>query len=109
MSKFNVNNFKSIIGTLKFIILSRWYFFIAIFGLPYGYYEFLRLVVTGISLYAAFGLLEKDTINFWVMLFIALLFNPLIPIYLSKDIWILINIIAGSYFIVTAFRKGKWK
>jgi len=92
---------------MKILYLTAALLFIAIFGLPYGYYTFLRLAVTGMSLYAAFGLLEKGSINFWVMLFIALLFNPLIPINLSKDIWILINIIAGSYFTVTAYRNEK--
>ena len=92
---------------MKILYVTAALLFIAIFGLPYGYYTFLRLAVTGMSLYAAFGLLEKGSINFWVMLFIALLFNPLIPINLSKDIWILINIIAGSYFTVTAYRNEK--
>ena len=92
---------------MKILYLPATLIFIAIFGWPYGYYEFLRLVVTGISLYAAFGLLEKGTVNFWIMLFIALLFNPLIPIHLSKEIWILINIIFGSYFTSTAYRNSK--
>jgi len=67
----------------------------------------LRLVVTGTSLYVALRILEKGSANFWVMLLIALLYNLLIPIYLSKDIWILINIIAGFYFTVIAYRGGK--
>ena len=92
---------------MKILYLTAVLLFIAIFGLPYGYYTFLRLAVTGMSLYAAFGLLEKGSGNFWVMLFIALLFNPLIPINLSKDIWMLINIITGSYFTVTAYRNEK--
>lgn len=92
---------------MKILYLTAALLFIAIFGLPYGYYTFLRLAVTGMSLYAAFGLLEKGSINFWVMLFIALLFNPLIPINLSKDMWMLTNIIIGSYFIATAYRFKK--
>tara|TARA_B100000780_G_C21059961_1_gene425973 strand:- start:284 stop:562 length:279 start_codon:yes stop_codon:yes gene_type:complete len=92
---------------MKILYIPATFLFIAIFGLPYNYYTFLRFVVTGVSLYAAFGLLEKGNINFWVMLFIAILFNPLIPIYLSKDTWILINIITGSYFTVTAYINGK--
>jgi len=92
---------------MKILYVTAALLFIAIFGLPYGYYTFLRLAVTGMALYAAFGLLEKGSGNFWVMLFIALLFNPLIPINLSKDIWMLINIITGSYFTVIAYRNGK--
>ena len=92
---------------MKILYLPAALLFIAIFGLPYGYYILLRLVVTAISLYVAFGLCKKDSVNFWVMLFIALLFNPLIPINLSKDMWMLTNIIIGSYFITTAYRFRK--
>jgi len=92
---------------MKILYVPAAIIFIAIFGMPYFYYIFLRLVVTGMSLYAALRLLEKGSVNFWVMLLIALLYNPLIPIYLSKDIWILINIIAGCYFTVIAYRGGK--
>ena len=91
---------------MKILYVPAALLFIAIFGLPYNYYTFLRFVVTGFSLYAAFGLSEKGNVNFWVMLSIAILFNPLIPIHLSKDTWILINIIAGSYFSVTAYRNA---
>jgi len=92
---------------MKILYVPAVFLFIAIFALPYGYYTFLRLVVTGVSFYVAFGLLKKENVNFWVILFIGLLFNPLIPIHLSKDIWMLINIIAGSYFTVIAFRNDK--
>ena len=92
---------------MKILYLPAALLFIAIFGLPYGYYILLRLVVTGTSLYVALGLCKKDSVNFWVMLFIALLFNPLIPINLSKDMWVLTNIIIGSYFIATAYRFKK--
>ena len=91
---------------MKILYLPASLLFVAIFGLPYDYYTFLRLAITGLSLYAAFELLEKGSVNFWVMLFIALLFNPLIPIHLSKGIWILINIISGSYFTFIAYRNS---
>ena len=92
---------------MKILYAPAVFLFIAIFGLPYGYYTFLRLLVTGVSLYAAFWVLEERSINFWIILFIGLLFNPLIPIHLSKDIWVIINIITGSYFAVTAYMHDK--
>jgi len=92
---------------MKILYVPAAFLFIAIFGLPHGYYTFLRLVVTGVSFYVAFGLLKKENVNFWVILFIGLLFNPLLPIHLSKDIWLLINIIDVSYFTVTAIRNEK--
>jgi hypothetical protein len=76
--------------------------FIAIFSLPYGYYTFMRLVVTGLSLYAAFNHSNKDEIQFWILLGIAVLFNPLIPIHLSRAVWMPIDIITGGYFAYLA-------
>jgi len=76
--------------------------FIAIFSLPYGYYTFMRLVVTGLSVYAAFNHSNKDQTQFWMLLGVAVLYNPLIPIHLSRDTWMPINIITGSYFVFLA-------
>jgi hypothetical protein len=90
---------------MKILYIPAILLFLAFLELPYGYYTLLRLVVTGVSLYAAFGLLEKGSVNFWVMLAIAVLFNPLIPVHLSKEIWIPIDIIVGIYFAVTANKK----
>lgn len=78
---------------------------IAVFDLPYGYYTFLRIVVTGICAYylyeeykATGGRLEFMVILFGVL---TILYNPIIPIHLEKGIWIFFNIVAaiaiGSY------------
>ena len=92
--------------TKKILYIPAILLFIAIFSLPYGYYTLLRLAVTGISIYAAFFLFERDSINFWAFLGIALLFNPLIPIHLSREVWFPIDIIVGVYFAVTAYRTS---
>ena len=90
---------------MKIFLIPAALLFLAFLELPYGYYTFLRLVVTGMSLYAAFGLLEKGSINFWVMLGIAILFNPIIPVYLTKEIWTPIDISVGIYFVWIASRQ----
>ena len=72
---------------------------IAIFKLPYGYYTFLRWIVfisSGYSAYISF-LNQK---NIWVIILgiLAIIFNPIIPIYLKKETWIIIDIF--SVFIL---------
>lgn len=62
----------------------------------------MRLVVAGLSLYAAFNHSNKDENQFWILLGIAVLFNPLIPIHLSRAAWMPIDIITGGYFIFLA-------
>jgi hypothetical protein len=70
---------------------------------PYGYYQLLRLVVCGVSVYVAFmayGWQKMWVV--WLFGFIALLFNPLIPIHLSRELWQPIDVICAILFVVTA-------
>ena len=76
--------------------------FIGLFDLPIGYYTLLRIVVTIGSVAVVVSEFENG-FNFWVITFglIAILFNPLIPIYLNdKSAWMPIDIIAGILFII---------
>ena len=71
---------------------------------PYGYYQLLRFVVCGISVYVAFMAYNWQKIwATWLFGFIALLFNPLIPVHLSREIWQPIDIICAVLFAVIAF------
>jgi hypothetical protein len=74
---------------------------IALFYLPIGYYTFLRIIVTIGAIVIIVKELENG-FNFWVISFgiIAILFNPLIPIYLNKEAWILLDVIAAVLFII---------
>lgn len=71
---------------------------------PYGYYTLLRLAVFGTGGYIAYFAFkeEKKFIGFLSIL-VALLFNPVIPIHLAKDAWIVIDFITAIFFAVTIF------
>lgn len=74
---------------------------IAVFPLPYAYYTFLRLFVCAASAYLAYQhFIHRDSVDRWVVLLvaIALLYNPFIPIYLTREIWILANLITATIF-----------
>jgi hypothetical protein len=74
--------------------------FVAVLPLPYAYYEILRVAVCLGVLYMLVKewlLLEGQTKG--VLIVIAVLFNPFSPIYLSKIIWMIIDIIAGVYLL----------
>lgn len=70
-------------------------------GLPYGYFTILRFVVCAITTYLAYTAYEKNSESLWVWAFgfIAILFNPLIPIYLQRSQWGPIDLIAGLFLI----------
>lgn len=72
---------------------------VACFPLPYGYYTFLRIAITIISVLfiindSANGFSTQNII--WGVL--AILYNPLIPIHLTKTIWIGLNIVTAVWF-----------
>lgn len=71
---------------------------------PYGYYQLLRFVVCGVSVYVAFMAYQWQKLwATWLFGFIALLFNPLIPIHLSREIWQPIDIICAIIFLIAIF------
>lgn len=71
---------------------------------PYGYYQLLRLVVCGAAVYVAFMAFNLQKIwAVWVFGFVAILFNPLIPIHLSREIWQPIDVICAILFIAMMF------
>ena len=68
---------------------------------PYGYYQLIRWVVCGTAVFVAF--MAYDWQKLWAtVLFgcIALLFNPLIPIHLSREIWQPIDLICALLFVI---------
>ena len=68
--------------------------------LPYGYYMLLRLVVTIVFAWAAYATYErKEEVLPWVLGVIALLFNPLIPIHLPKEVWMIVDVGAGIFLL----------
>lgn len=82
---------------------------IALAKLPIGYYLFLRIVVTIGAVIIVINEFKNEAV-FWVIAFglIAILFNPIIPVYLNeKSVWMPIDIIAALIFIVRAFSKQK--
>ena len=76
--------------------------FIGVFPLPIGYYTLLRLVVTAAATYIAYNTFQKDKQSGWIWVFgfVAILFNPLIPIYLDKELWMIIDFVVAILFIV---------
>jgi len=83
--------------------------FLALINLPIGYYTMLRIVVTIGA--AAIVIKEfEDGLNIWVIVFglIAILFNPILPIYFhNKAIWTPIDLFIGILFIVKLFINNK--
>jgi len=71
---------------------------------PYGYYNLLRLIVCGTGIFlAVISYQQKNTKWTWTMGTIAFVFNPIFPIHLGKEIWVVIDIIVAIIIFISLF------
>jgi hypothetical protein len=71
---------------------------------PYGYYILLRLFVCATAAYISYYSFEiENRIIGFISIAIVLLFNPIVPVYLPKEMWILIDVIVAIFFGTTIF------
>ncbi|MBK6774557.1 MAG: hypothetical protein IPG74_01475 [Flavobacteriales bacterium] len=104
----SVKNLNSAVTPLRAVaLLCAALLFLALVRLPIGYYTFLRIAVTIGALLLLYHHWTRSGINAWVVLFgaVAILFNPLLPIYLGdRSLWLPFNLTGGVLFMVAAFR-----
>lgn len=83
--------------------------FIGIFRLPIEYYTFLRILVSLGALLVLYNTLSsRQHYVSIIFLVILILFNPVFPIYLyRKSIWIPIDTITGTLFLLINFIERK--
>lgn len=75
---------------------------ISIFALPYGYYQALRVIVTVFAAYLAWKEFDCNgrAANSFVFIFgaIAAIFNPFVPVHLTKETWIVVDFVSAAIF-----------
>ena len=78
--------------------------FIAVGNLSYSYYQILRFIVCGVSGYMTYLAFQKKK-KFWIWIFgiTTILFNPISPIYLEKDIWVIVDIFIAITLFISLF------
>ncbi len=67
---------------------------------PYFFYQGLRWGITILSLYQIRKINNTNDKWFWIYLVIAILFNPIAPFYLSKSIWLVLDLIVALVFFM---------
>jgi len=76
---------------------------VAVLPLPYGYFMFLRLIITAAAAFVAYENFNKD-IPVWGIVFVgvALLFNPFYTVHFDKALWALIDIVVAALFYINS-------
>lgn len=78
-------------------------------GLPHGYFMIVRFVVFSVCAYLAYEIYKqnKESLWIWAYGFLAVLFNPFLPIDLKRSQWENIDLIAGLFLIVSIYITQK--
>jgi Na+/alanine symporter len=68
------------------------------------YYQLMNWVVVGASIMVAFRA-KRDGKEWlmWLFALVAVVFNPLAPLYLRADVWQIADVVASLMFVVTFF------
>lgn len=70
---------------------------VAILDMPYGYYQFLRLVVTAYAAYLSYVYFRDGRAEIaWAFAFLALIYNPVFPIAMTKGVHAIFNILTAA-------------
>src|SRR5208282_1045481 len=73
---------------------------IATLKLPDGYYTFTKIVTCGVAAILSFAGSQGNPISQWSVLLalVAVLFNPVIPIHLSRPTWVFLDFGTAAAF-----------
>jgi hypothetical protein len=81
--------------------------------MPYGFYTLVRIaafILSVVFIYIWYGYTGKFSPKFIPIIIIAILWNPILPIYLDKETWVVIDAVAGICEMVVAFYSYRlWK
>jgi hypothetical protein len=86
---------------LIFLIPAIFLCIVPFFKFPYGIYTLLRIVVTLSSAFIIYDNYKRiNNINLTIVIFsiILIVFNPLFPIRLNKEMWLPIDLITAAIF-----------
>jgi len=86
------------------LIITAVMLFAAVASWPYQYYTALRIIVTAASINAAIiAHRYQKKLLILPFLIITILFNPLKPLSLARNLWVGIDIVCGLWFIISIF------
>ncbi len=83
---------------------------IALAPLPYDYYRFLRIAVCVAAAVLIWGeVRDRKTINGWSvgLALLAIVFNPVIPLRLDRETWMVLDIGAAAVLGAHLFARSR--
>mgnify|MGYP000007601677 CR=1 FL=1 len=89
---------------IALLIATAFLFLALLDGWQYGFFTILRFVVFASTAYVTWIAYEEQKEKWvWIFGFVAVLFNPFIPIHLNREIWIVIDLVIGVFLLAMTF------
>lgn len=86
------------ISTIALLVFTTYNTFTEWLEIPYAYYTILRITVCFLCTWAAWTAVERQArTTAYILVSIAVLFNPIFPIELPRELWALIDVGAAIY------------
>ncbi len=79
---------------------------LALAPLPHGFYVLLRWVVCISAVLFLVHLLNSGSPLVWVFGLVAVFFNPIVPVHLSRSAWLSIDVVTALLFAVASHENG---
>ncbi|MFN5003950.1 MAG: DUF6804 family protein [Bacteroidota bacterium] len=80
--------------------------FVCLLEMPYGYYQFVRLIATiAFLFFAVKSNGRKDEFFFPIYCAFAILFQPFFKISLTRELWNIADMIIGAILVFSTFKK----
>ncbi len=85
----------------QLIYIAAGFLFVGIFPLPYGYYMLLRLLACVVFAWAAYIAFERNEKYLtWILVILAIVFNPIFKIHFPKELWVVIDFVSGVFLVL---------
>jgi hypothetical protein len=88
------------IGFLNFFTAAMLLWAVAVGG-PYSFFLLLRIVVTTNAVLVCFMFYKRNDYIWLLFLGVAILFNPVLPVHLTRSVWKTIDLIVMFLFVVS--------
>jgi hypothetical protein len=83
-------------------------FFICLVDMPYGYYQFVRILgLVGFAVLAYQTYKQGMHTEMIIYAGLALLFQPFFKIALGREIWYIVDVVVGIGLLISIFIKPK--
>ncbi|MDR7555376.1 MAG: hypothetical protein QN157_07180 [Armatimonadota bacterium] len=87
------------------LVLGAVLLLLAILPWPYGYYVFMRWIVVAASGYAAWVAYAGSRHTWtWILGAVAVLFNPVFPIHMRRNDWMVFDLVGAGLLGMAALR-----